>query len=102
MKIVSIDVGIKNLSFCLFNQDTNNTLQVIKWDNINLSEKHELLCGECDKPAKFCKDNQYYCLKHSKKHNYLKPTNELSASFLKKQKLQALMDKKITGIRCYN
>ena len=95
MKIVSIDVGIKNLSFCLFNQDTNNTLQVIKWDNINLSEKHELLCGDisvCDKPAKFCKDNQHYCLKHSKKHNYLKPTKELSASFLKKQKLQALMD----------
>ena len=92
MKIVSIDVGIKNLSFCLFNQDTNNNLQVIKWDNINLSEKHELLCGECDKPAKFCKDNQYYCIKHSKKHNYVKPTNELSASFLKKQKLQVLMD----------
>ena len=95
MKIVSIDVGIKNLSFCLFNQDTNNNLQVIKWDNINLSEKHELLCSDvsvCDKPAKFCKDTQYYCLKHSKKHNYLKPTKELSASFLKKQKLQALMD----------
>ena len=78
MKILSIDVGIKNLSFCLFElespDDKSNHLKVVKWDNIDLSEKTESRCievdknGLCDKPAKFSKDGKCYCLKHSKKH----------------------------------
>jgi len=98
MKMLSIDVGIKNMSFCLF--DTNN-LKIIKWDNINLSEKKESKCmeidkkGLCDKPAKLTKDGNCYCLKHSKKHPYLKPFT-ISANF-NKQKIQEIADKyKIT------
>jgi len=100
MKILSIDVGIKNLSFCLFeleqhNQKSNH-LNVIKWDNIDLSEKSESRCievdknGLCDKPAKFSKDGKCYCLKHSKKYNYLQPSNELKQTYLNKQKIQIL------------
>jgi len=102
MKILSIDVGIKNLSFCLFElqspDEKSNHLKVIKWDNIDLSEKTESKCievdknGLCDKPAKFSKDGKCYCLKHSKKHNYLQPSAELKQSFLNKQKIQNLMD----------
>jgi len=97
MKILSIDVGIKNLSFCLF-EDTTNEIKVIKWDNIDISEKNESKCievdknGLCDKPAKFTKDGKCYCLKHSKKHNYLQPLSELKQSYLNKQKLQTLID----------
>ena len=70
MKILSIDPGIKNMSFCLF--DTNN-LKILKWDNTDLSVVLEKNCieidknGLCNKPAKFIKDDKFYCLKHSKK-----------------------------------
>ena len=105
MKIFSIDVGIKNLSFCLFDLDTSLSseqtkhFKIIKWDNIDLSEKTSASrCieidknGLCDKVAKFTKDEQCYCLKHSKKHNYLQPSAELKPTFLAKQKLQNLVD----------
>ena len=37
MKIISIDVGIKNLSFCLF-ENMNNNFIIKKWNIINLME----------------------------------------------------------------
>ena len=101
MKILSIDVGIKNLSFCLFEIDIPlKYIEILKWDNINLSvsDKNDYKCieidkkGLCNKPAKFSKDDKCYCLKHSKLYNYLQPTSELKESFLKKQKLQNLID----------
>ena len=62
MKILSIDVGIKNLAFCLF-EKSNDTQQfkITKWDIINLSEERSLKCGFieksllCNKQAKFKK-----------------------------------------------
>jgi hypothetical protein len=102
MKVLSIDVGIKNLSFCLFEihspDQKSNHLKVIKWDNIDLSEKTESKCieidknGLCDKPAKFTKDGKCYCLKHSKKHEFLQPTTDLKPSYINKQKIQNLID----------
>ena len=101
MKILSIDVGIKNLSFCLFEIDvTTKNIKILKWDNINLSvtDKNDYKCieidkkGLCNKPAKFSKDDKCYFLKHSKSHNYLQPTSDLKEPFLKKQKLQNLID----------
>ena len=99
MKFVSIDVGIKNLSFCLFDKKENSShYEILKWDNIDLTEKHELTCIEtskneiCGKPAKFVKDSNCYCLKHSKKMNFLLPNNEFSVPFLNKQKIQSLIN----------
>ena len=34
MKIVSFDVGVKNLSFCIVDEKE----KIIKWENINLSD----------------------------------------------------------------
>jgi hypothetical protein len=102
MKVLSIDVGIKNLSFCMFElaspDQKSNHLKVLKWDNIDLSEKTETKCievdknGLCDKPAKFIKEGKCYCLKHSKKHNFLHPTQELKPSYINKQKIQNLIE----------
>jgi len=103
MKILSIDVGIRNLSFCLFTMDNKdkNTLSVLKWDNIDLTEKSSNRCifvgekkteGVCDKPAKFVKDGKCYCLKHSKKINFLQPAADLAPPFLNKQKIQNLIE----------
>jgi hypothetical protein len=100
MKFLSIDVGIKNLSFCLFNNKNENDSQfeILKWDNIDLTEKYEMTCMEqnknelCGKPAKFTKDSNCYCLKHSKKMNYLSPKPEFGIAYLNKQKLSSLIN----------
>lgn len=104
MKFISIDVGIKNLSFCLFSKRDDNDFDVIKWDNIDLSEQIEntciqqdknITCGKplvCGKPAKFIKNSACYCLKHAKKHEFLLPIPEFKSSFLNKQKIQNLFD----------
>jgi hypothetical protein len=99
MKLLSIDVGIKNLSFCLFDTQVTSDpseLKILKWDNIDLSESVKLTCmesdakGLCNKPAKFCKNGNCYCLKHSKKQMYLQPITELKSSNLNKQKINDL------------
>jgi hypothetical protein len=44
-QILSIDVGIKNLSFCLFEINEINSIQnitVLKWDNIDLTKQDDI------------------------------------------------------------
>lgn len=89
-QILSIDVGIKNLAFCLFTNDE----KIVKWDIVNLSQETDFNCCSlgCDKPAKFTKNNQCYCLKHAKKQPFKIPTAEVKPAFINKQKIQALHD----------
>jgi hypothetical protein len=99
-RILSIDVGIKNLAFCLFEKQINsNHFNITKWDIINLSQEDEIQkcqCSEkndtCNKPAKYTLNDSYFCLKHSKKQNYQIPTAELKAAFINRQKIQKLID----------
>jgi len=99
MKVLSIDVGIKNLALCFFEKPLgSNNFQITKWDVINVSESEITKCCFvdknilCNKPAKFKKDNEYFCLKHSKKQKYQIPTSELKSSFINKQKIQKLFE----------
>lgn len=100
-RVLSIDVGIKNLAFCLFEKDANSSyFNIAKWDIINLSQEDELQkckCAEkngmvCNKPAKYMLNDNYFCLKHSKKQDYQIPTSELKPTFINKQKIQKLID----------
>ena len=100
MKFVSIDVGIKNLSFCLMETNNDNeTFSIIKWNNIDLTEEIEHKCLEynkntnevCNKSAKFIKDSKCYCLKHAKKMNFLLPVSEFKIGYLNKQKINSLL-----------
>lgn len=110
MRLLSIDVGIKNLSFCLFEINNKNTT-IVSWDNINLTEKETALCcylslnetnskkkkaknnttnsdEVCNKPAKFRHGESCYCLKHAKKvENVIITPPDLKASTIKKKKL---------------
>jgi len=97
MKILSIDVGIKNLAFCLFEKEENSIhFRIKKWDTVNISEQSTLKCGFIDKnglcnnPAKFKKKDDCFCLKHSKKQPFQIPTSEQKQSFINKQKIQKL------------
>lgn len=99
MKILSIDVGIKNLAYCLFEKSpTAENFKVLKWDVINLSEEETFKCEFidknilCNKQAKFKKENKCYCLKHSKKQQFEIPTSEQKLSFINKQKLSNLYE----------
>ena len=106
MKVLSIDVGIKNLAYCLFEKPENSQhFTIKKWDSINVSETNTSKCGFteknssnnnnsviCNKPAKYLKDNNCFCLKHSKKQCYQIPTSELKTSFINKQKIQKLFE----------
>jgi len=100
MKILSIDVGIKNLAFCLFDKSpTAEQFKITKWDTIDISEKEDnvkCIFVEkniiCNKPAKFKKDNNCYCLKHSKKQQLQVPTSEQKPAFINKQKIQKLYE----------
>ena len=110
MKILSIDVGIKNLALCLFSiddiseEDVSETLllgkniKIVKWDVINLTQKEDLKCcsldvsGGCIAEVKFAKNGKYYCAKHSKKEPYQKPCSDFTLKNLKKQKMDGLKD----------
>lgn len=96
MSILSIDVGIKNLAFCLLDE-----YHIYKWDVVSLIESEKRKCeietkGKiCVSEAKYRKDNKYYCLKHAKKEDYIIPSNEIKSSYVKKldiTKLKALAD----------
>ena len=96
MKILSIDVGIKNLALCLLSKSGEN-FTIANWNVVNLSQKIEFKCQEvektgqlCNKPAKFTKNSKCFCLKHSKKQDFQIPTQELKSSFIQKQKIQEL------------
>jgi hypothetical protein len=100
MKILSIDVGIKNLAFCLFDKSQEaEQFKITKWDTINISEKEDTQkCifveknAICNKPAKFKKEDNCYCLKHSKKQQLQIPTSEQKPTFINKQKIQKLYE----------
>ena len=80
MKILSIDVGIKNLAFCLLERSCDDNLKdndfkILKWDTINLIDQPS--CNYCQKPACFSKNAIYYCRPHAKKSDFLIPTQEI-------------------------
>jgi hypothetical protein len=93
MQLLSIDVGIKNLAFCLFEQN-GESQTILDWDVVNISESELVFCkfvdkkGLCDKPAKYKKDKQCFCLKHAKKEDC--PT--IKSSYIKKQKIGRLRE----------
>lgn len=99
MKVLSIDVGIKNLAFCLFEkQDGNTNFIISKWDIANVSEKETFKCCAidkniaCNKPAKYKKNLDCFCLKHSKKQKFQIPAAELHPTSIQKQKIQSLLE----------
>jgi len=83
MKILSFDVGIKNLAYCYL-EYSNSVIDVIEWDIINICREKHWICkckkknkDICNKQAKYFKNNIYYCKIHAKKSDFLIPTEEI-------------------------
>ena len=90
MKILSIDVGIKNIAFCML-EYKNGITTIDEWNSINICEDEIKLCREtkkknkavCLKKAKYFKHDKSYCKIHAKNSKYLIPTVEIN-TLLKK------------------
>jgi hypothetical protein len=90
MKLLSIDVGIKNLAYCLLETtDALAPVKILKWDVINLCGPTPT-CSECTKIAKFAQTSKFYCAAHAKKSGLLLPTGNISQKKIKKMKLSDL------------
>lgn len=98
MKLLSFDVGIKNLSFCLF-EVVDGKITILKWDNINLIEDTNVssICTgkgkagqNCKMKSKVKKDNLSYCLTHAKQMPFFPTPNDLLPTVIKKQKISTL------------
>lgn len=98
--IISFDIGIKNLAYCIF---TLPAVNVLAWDVVNLVpavESTAPLCnclkasksgGVCGKKATYTHGDANYCLTHSKNSGKLVPSKETSPPYIKKLKLDELL-----------
>ena len=96
MKILSFDIGIKNLAGCIMDKERN----IYWWDIINLlqAEKKKCCfvrkfkngnCAECKKKPEFEFDKKYYCKDHiSEKHSnyHSNPKSGFKCSHINKEK----------------
>lgn len=95
MKIISFDVGIINLAYCIFEIKDNN-YTIIEWNVINLCNVNKRICRysdnkiTCTKTANYYKDNMYYCKKHANKTNFIIPSKDINIKKIKKLKIKEL------------
>ena len=110
MKLVSFDIGIKNMAYCVMEVGPiGSTLelssfQVVDWNVIDLIESRDTssaknVCGcllktkkkgdaQCGKKAKYHKNDQYFCETHAKTQTqYLIPSKENTLGSLRKRKV---------------
>jgi len=106
MKVISFDVGIKNMAYCVLDC-TQGELGIIGWGVLNLMAKQEtehicscinkpkskkILPSTCTKKAKYTKNDLYYCDKHAKEGSqFIVPTKQMQPSSLKKLKVDDLI-----------
>jgi len=109
MKLISFDVGIKNMAYCIFHLETGSQAIIYDWNVINLmevdeNENNKQYCScslktknkksppkLCGKIAKFSKDVNFFCEKHAKNNSdYIIPSKETSHSFFNKMKVDEL------------
>lgn len=97
MNIISFDVGIKHLAYCIINFENDKVL-IKEWNVVNLCDD-KYLCQStmsekdpsiCNKEAKYCKFDNYYCKKHIKHLTYFEQPKSFNDKIIKKMKLEDL------------
>jgi hypothetical protein len=73
--ILSFDVGIINLAYCLFTKENNNW-KILDWNIIDISERDEKKCHCGAKPSFIYLEN-YYCKIHCRTLEQTKEFNEI-------------------------
>lgn len=106
MRLISFDIGIKNMAYCCF--DISGSISIIDWAVINLMdeelEKPTCTCSLkqknkkalptiCGRLAKYRKGEGAYCEKHAKMSDAYKiRTAQCSQKAIKKMKIDALRE----------
>jgi len=107
MKLISFDIGIKNMAYCIFHLEPNSQPIIYDWNVLNLMEKEDTeknMCScllkpknkkmpakICGKISKFSKNTQYFCEKHAKNNTeYIIPSKEILPAFFNKMKVHEL------------
>ena len=98
MNLISFDIGIKHLAYCIIHFE-NDIVSIKEWNVVNLCNE-PYLCqmklegdnanGTCDKEAKYCKHETYYCKKHIKHLPYSIMPKGFCDKSIKKMKLDDL------------
>lgn len=110
MKILSIDIGIKNLSFCYLDLNTETNIYNIElWNIVNLINEEQIICNReinnkkgkkiCNNKATYQVLENYCCKKHigEKKPVYKEylnvlKTNKFSQKLYKQLKIEFNLD----------
>ena len=108
MKLISFDVGIKNMAYCIFNI-SGSLISIMDWNVINLLDSSSTqvsinTCScmnklknkkstatQCTKKATFYKGDTFYCEKHAKTSDFILPEKRFSTPSLKKLKHEELI-----------
>jgi hypothetical protein len=68
MKLVSFDIGLRNLAYCILEGTNRSNLKITHWDLIDVmaeSAGHDNpKCHKCKKPANWVKQETYSCGRH--------------------------------------
>jgi len=71
MKLVSFDVGLRNLAFCVLEGTSRTDLTITAWDLIDVMAEmgglDKPLCHKCKKPACWKQDSLFACTRHKGK-----------------------------------
>ncbi len=98
--IISFDIGIKNLAYCIFTVSKDSVI-IRDWNVINLLDIgatpsvpvcncQKAKSGICGKKASYLFGENYYCNVHSKNSGKLLPTKACSMPAIKKLKVDEL------------
>lgn len=107
-KVVSFDIGIKNMAYCIFDVLEDSSVKLLDWKVINVAKrntsqedvqycehkyttkKKEKVCG---KVSKFNKNGVYVCEKHANASSkWVLPKKEYTEKNLQKMKMQELKE----------
>ena len=102
MKIISFDVGIKNMAYCILDCSSNISVpNIIDWNIVNLlnnTEDTNMICNQicknkkkCNSKSKYRESENYYCEKHAKTSKFYIPKKTNSPSYFKKLKKEELI-----------
>jgi len=96
MNIISIDVGMKHLAYCIF-EVHDSSYKILDWgveDLCNTENNKQCMFvtkgKQCTRGSKYFKDGKYYCKAHAKKQKYQIPTKDYKLKRLKKMKAKEL------------
>jgi len=118
-RIISFDIGIKNLAYCIFDI-SNSVPSILDWRTVNLMDSNETIekinycntpksvpkskskskCDSntispvniCGKKSKYQKGNCYFCETHAKSSNWIIPKKSFESSSLNKMKKESLIE----------